>query len=115
MRGFATGSYTVIYNVATDEGGDPEDTEQIRARGVALSLRRAGFDSSSQASNLPRSIEFYRGRANLDAPLHPDDLKTGSLRLVNEQTDDTYVVEAVSAPTSGIGHTSLMFTAHRVL
>jgi hypothetical protein len=114
MRGFATGTFTIIYNVETDEGSDPEDTEQIR--GVAtLGLRRAGMSSNSQASNLPRNVESYRGRAPSNAPLYQSDLKTGSLRLVETYTGFTYIVESISEPTSGIGHTSIMFSAHRVL
>ena len=112
MRGFATGSFTIIYNVETDEGSDPEDTEQIRGVTV-LGLRRAGMSSTSQTSQTPRNVESYRGRAPLDAPLYQDDLKTGSLRLVKDVA--TYIVDSISEPTSGIGHTSIMFTAHRVL
>ena len=112
MRGFATGSFTIIYNVDTDEGGDPADAEDVR--GVwALGLRRAGTTSDSQNSNVPRNIETYRGRAPANAPLYKDDLKTGSLRLVRGSA--TYIVDSISEPTSGIGHTSIMFSAHRVL
>jgi len=114
MRGLATGSFKIIYNVDEDEGGDLADLEQIRGVAV-LGLRRASLSSDSQASNLPRNIEHYRGRAFPDAPLYQDDLKTGSLRLVNEANGLTYIVESISEPTSTIGHTSIMFVAHRVL
>src|SRR5687768_15865639 len=114
MRGFATGLFTIIYNVETDEGSDPEDAEQIRGQ-WSLGLRRVAIDSSSQTSQAPRNVESYRGRASSNVPLHQDDLKTGSLRLVKMGSGETYIVDSISEPTSGIGHTSIMFTAHRVL
>ena len=110
-----TGSFTIIYNVDEDEAEDPADLEQIRAQGVALGLRRARVSGDSQNSGTPRNIELYRGRAPADAPLYQADLKTGSLRLVNEATGDIYIVETISPPTSGIGHSGLMFDANRVL
>ena len=106
--------FTIVYNVEADEGSDPADLQQVRGDAV-LGLRRAGMDGSSQVSNTPRNVESYRGRAPSNAPLYQDDLKTGSLRIVRVPFGETYVVDSISEPTSGIGHTSIMFTAHRVL
>lgn len=115
MRGFATGSFTIIWNVEIDEGEDPEDATQIRGTEWPLGLRRSSLNADRQASGTPRNVEGYRGRAPSDAPLRQEDLKTGSLRLVNEISGTTYIVDSISVPTSGIGHTSIMFEAHRVL
>jgi hypothetical protein len=115
VRGFATGSFTVLYDVETDDYGDPSDDTAVRGVGVALSLRRAGMADSSQASGVPRNIESYRGRAPTNAPLYQDDLKTGSLRLYNPATDATYVITSIGTPTNTLGHSSLPFEAHRVL
>lgn len=115
MRGLATGSFKIIYNVDEDDGGDLADLEQVRGFAV-MALHKAGDpDASSQVSGTPRNVEHYRGRTFPDAPLYQDDLKTGSLRIVNESNGLIYVIDSISAPTSGVGHTSLMFNAHRVL
>ena len=104
----ATGLFSIYRGAATNTSGDEIDHPYLVLANVPLSLRNSSTISDNPNTATPRTITAFRGRGSSSLGLRAND------RIIDQATEESFLVDSVSAPRSSTRNSDLQFVAHRV-